>query len=197
MSNLTELKSALKEILNENGTLNKIRAEIRESIFKAIESNDNPKPKIPEENLIINELIREYFNYMGYHHSSSVFLSESGHPEDPPVDRNFIAKELNIIEEKNSRNIPLLYSVLFGLKKESYQPIYDNTSVSVPVQSIQGPFNYEGKNNFQNTPIQNSLYNSIPLNLNNQNTMNNLNSNNLNNQNYNSKDQPKAIVFNN
>ena len=98
MSNLNELKSAIKDILQENGTLNKVRAEIRENIFKAIESNDNPKPKIPEENLIINELIREYFNYMGYHHSSSVFLSESGHPEDAPLDRNFIAKELNVIE---------------------------------------------------------------------------------------------------
>ena len=55
-----------------------MRAEIRENIFKAIESQDTVKPKIPEENLIINELIREYFNYMGYYHSSSVFIAESG-----------------------------------------------------------------------------------------------------------------------
>lgn len=188
MSNLTELKSALKEILNENGTLNKIRAEIRESIFKAIESNDNPKPKIPEENLIINELIREYFNYMGYYHSSSVFLSESGHPEDPPVDRNFIAKELNIVEERNSRNIPLLYSVLFGLKKETYQPIYDGNVVNSNSNFINTNNNITGNNN--NFVSGNSNIN------NNLNTNNNVNLNNLS-QNFNSKDQPKPIVFNN
>ena len=176
MSNLQELKSAIKEILNENGTLNKIRAEIRESIFKAIESNDTSKPKIPEENLIINELIREYFNYMGYFHSSSVFLSESGHPEDPPVDRNFIAKELNVLEEKNSKNIPLIYSILFGLKKDIYEPSkkneYDFTNMSI------------GNNNFNN----NNNTNTSNTNTNNFNNLNSLN---------NIKDQPKGIVFNN
>lgn len=131
MSDLNTLKSAIKEILVENGTINKIKAEIRESIFKAIETNDTPKPKIPEENLIINELIREYFNYMGYHHSSSVFLTESGHPEDPPIDRNFISKELNINDE-NNKNIPLIYSLAFGQKTEVHEHIgnkyskYDN-----------------------------------------------------------------------
>jgi hypothetical protein len=33
-----------------------------------------PKPKLSNENLIINELIREYFEYNGYRHALSVFL---------------------------------------------------------------------------------------------------------------------------
>lgn len=125
MANLNDLKNAIKEILEENGSLNKIRAEIRENIYKAIETDESPKPKIPEENLIINELFREYLNYNGYYHSNSVFLSESGHPNEPPLDRNFIAKELNVIEDKHSKGIPLIYSILFGLKKEVYDPVED------------------------------------------------------------------------
>lgn len=33
-----------------------------------------PKPKLSNENLVINELIREYFEYNGYRHALSVFL---------------------------------------------------------------------------------------------------------------------------
>lgn len=168
MSDLNTLKSAIKEILIENGTINKIKAEIRESIFKAIETNDNPKPKIPEENLIINELIKEYFNYMGYHHSSSVFLTESGHPEESPIDRKFISKELNINEE-NNRNIPLIYSLAFGQKTE----VLENNKFS----------KYENLNtNSNQNNVQNKYMN---VNQNNEEISSNL------------RDQPKGIIFNN
>ena len=30
--------------------------------------------------------------------------------------------ELNIVEDNSSKKVPLLYSILFGLKKESFQP---------------------------------------------------------------------------
>lgn len=122
MANVAELKDALKETLEESGTLNEVRAIMRERIFKAISSDAQAKPKLSNENLIINELIREYLIYNNYLHSNSVLLAESGQPHEPPFDRNFIAKELNIVEENSSKRIPLLYSILFGLKKESYQP---------------------------------------------------------------------------
>jgi lisH domain-containing protein FOPNL len=60
MSNINELKDALKETLESRGKLNEIRAMLRSSIFEAIETDDKPKPKLTDENLIINELIREY-----------------------------------------------------------------------------------------------------------------------------------------
>ena len=47
---------------------------MRQSIFEAIESSDyKPKPKLTDENLIINELIREYFIYNIYLHTNRVF----------------------------------------------------------------------------------------------------------------------------
>ncbi len=60
MSNINELKQALKDTLETRGVLNEIRAMMRANIFQAIETDDKPKPRLSDENLIINELIREY-----------------------------------------------------------------------------------------------------------------------------------------
>lgn len=138
MANINELKEALKDTLEEKGVLNEVRAMMRQAIFKAIESDDKPKPKLTDENLIINELIREYMIYNNYLHSNSVFIAETGQPSEPPFDRNFIAKELNIVEENSSKKVPLLYSILFGLKKEIYQPNEINvTSNMNPMNMVE------------------------------------------------------------
>ena len=128
MTNVNELKDALKETLEERGVLNQIRALMRQSIFEAIESSDDkPKPKLTDENLIINELIREYLIYNNYLHSASVFQAETGHPKDQ-LDRNYIANHLNIIETNSSRQLPLLYSIIFGLKKENYNDLQNQNN---------------------------------------------------------------------
>lgn len=43
-------------------------------VYRGYDAQDAPKPKLSNENLIINELIREYFEYNGYRHALSVFL---------------------------------------------------------------------------------------------------------------------------
>ena len=117
MTSVEELKNALKETLEQKGVLNQIRAIMRQSIFEAIESDDKPQQIISNENLIINELIKEYLSYNNYLHSLSVFQAETGQPKNK-LDRDFIAKELNIIETNSSKQVPLLYTILFGLKRE-------------------------------------------------------------------------------
>ena len=107
MTSVEELKNALKETLEQRGVLNQIKAIMRQEIYEAIESDDNPKPKLSKENIIINELIKDYLNYNNYTHSSSVFLSETGQPKDL-YDRNSISKELNIIENEANKQQPLL-----------------------------------------------------------------------------------------
>ena len=42
MTTVEELKNALKETLEQKGVLNEIRAKMRQSIFEAIEGDDNP-----------------------------------------------------------------------------------------------------------------------------------------------------------
>lgn len=39
------------------------------------ESNSNSKPEIPSETLIINELIREFLTWNGYHYTTSVLVA--------------------------------------------------------------------------------------------------------------------------
>ncbi|RHX98426.1 hypothetical protein DYB36_007738 [Aphanomyces astaci] len=77
-----ELRSgyvALKDTLEARGSMGQIRARIRAEIFQALDEGA-PKAKLSNENLIINELIREYMEYNGYRHALSVFVPESGQP---------------------------------------------------------------------------------------------------------------------
>ena len=123
MTSVEELKNALKETLEQRGVLNQIKAIMRQEIYEAIENDDNPKPPLTKENLIINELIKEYLEHNNLLHSSSVFQSESGQPKDT-LNRDAISKELNIVESEQNKQKPLLYSILFGLEKQdiNYMP---------------------------------------------------------------------------
>ena len=174
MTNVNELKDALKDTLEEKGILNQIRALMRKSIFEAIESDQQPTKKLSDENLIINELIREYLTYNNYLHSNSVFLAETGQPNEP-FDRNFIAKELGISEDASSRKVPLLYSICFGLKKE-VPNIFDNNN------------NINNNNMYSNiNPM--SLIESNKFVGNSNNNNNNMNMNNNNNN------QPQPLII--
>ena len=94
-------------------------------------------------------------------HSASVFTSESGQPVDPPFDRNFISKELNIMEDNTSNKIPLLYSILFGLKKEAYEP--NSSYNNYPQQGVTNQVrnnnssDFNSKNKFKDQSINMNL----------------------------------------
>jgi lisH domain-containing protein FOPNL len=185
MANVNELKDALKDTLEEKGILNQIRALMRKSIFEAIESDQQPSKKLSDENLIINELIREYLTYNNYLHSNSVFLAETGQPIEP-FDRNFIAKELGISEDNNSKKVPLLYSICFGLKKNV--DIFDNNMNS----NVNMNMNMNNNNMYSNiNPMSLIESNKFVGNNNNNNNVNN-NNNNNNNNNFN---QPQPLII--
>ncbi len=95
-----QLKDILKLNLEQRGVLSKIKANLRAEIYKAFEEGDdddirNSKPPITGQQLIINELIREYFDWCGYGNALSVFLQESGQPEEA-LERRFLASELGL-----------------------------------------------------------------------------------------------------
>ena len=113
MDSIEELKTSLKETLIKEGILNKIKAEMRQEIYNFIDKDNEPKPNLTKENLIINLLIKEYFDYNNYTFSSNVLVSETGQIKTD-FDRNELTKELNIIESVNNKNKPLLYSILSG-----------------------------------------------------------------------------------
>jgi lisH domain-containing protein FOPNL len=60
MATLEELKNALRETLESRGIMNEMKAKMRSEIFQALDDTEVAKPKLGKENMIINELIREY-----------------------------------------------------------------------------------------------------------------------------------------
>ncbi|GLD93781.1 hypothetical protein PINS_up002386 [Pythium insidiosum] len=113
---LDDLKAVLKDTLEARGSLGQIKARIRAEIFSALDDHSVPKPKLSNENLIINELIREYLEYNGYRHAHSVFLAESGQPLKAPFHREFLAKELRVQEDPRFSHVPLLYGIVASLQ---------------------------------------------------------------------------------
>ena len=115
MATVDDLKTLLKDTLDNRGVLNQVRARIRAEIFSALDDQSDLKPVLSNENLLINELIREYLEFNNYRFASSVLLAEAGQPKDP-VDRKFLLAELNI---KKANNMPLLYSLVYDLKQKN------------------------------------------------------------------------------
>ncbi|XP_064611476.1 centrosomal protein 20-like isoform X2 [Liolophura sinensis] len=130
MASTQELKSVIKETLENRGVLGQIKARIRAEVFNALEDQSEEKPPLSNENLIINELIREYLDFNKYKYTSSVLLAESGQPTKP-LDREFLASELNILTDSPSSPVPLLYHLVGHFQSQSrrikQQAVYDGT----------------------------------------------------------------------
>ncbi|XP_063447265.1 centrosomal protein 20-like [Mytilus trossulus] len=134
MSSTHELKDVIKDTLENKGTLGQIKARIRAEVFNALNDESENKPQLSNENLIINELIREYLDFNKYRYSSSVLVAESGQP-NVPLDRGFLSRELNIREDRNSSSVPLLYGLVSTYLKENRKP----TGREASPQRNQGP----------------------------------------------------------
>uniref|UniRef100_A0A3Q3W0Z2 FGFR1 oncogene partner (FOP) N-terminal dimerisation domain-containing protein n=1 Tax=Mola mola TaxID=94237 RepID=A0A3Q3W0Z2_MOLML len=116
MATIAELKSAVKETLESRGVLSQLKARIRAEVFSALEDQREPRPPLSHENLLLNELIREYLEFNKYRYAASVtfakhlfgsfssVFTESGQPE-VPLDRQFLADELKVTEDASSKSV--------------------------------------------------------------------------------------------
>uniref|UniRef100_A0A673I056 Fgfr1op N-terminal like n=1 Tax=Sinocyclocheilus rhinocerous TaxID=307959 RepID=A0A673I056_9TELE len=75
MATITELKSALRETLEARGVLGQLKARIRAEVFSALDDQSTPRPPLSHENLLINELIREYLQFNKYRYTASVLTA--------------------------------------------------------------------------------------------------------------------------
>lgn len=91
--------------------LGHLKARIRAEVFNALDDDRESRPSLSHENLLINELIREYLEFNKYKYTASVLIAESGQPV-VPLDRQFLIRELNAFEESKDNSIPLLYGIL-------------------------------------------------------------------------------------
>ncbi|XP_066134280.1 centrosomal protein 20 isoform X1 [Saccopteryx bilineata] len=111
MASVAELKAVLKDTLEKRGVLGHLKARIRAEVFNALNDDGEPQPPLSHENLLINELIREYLEFNKYKYTASVLIAESGQPA-VPLDRQFLIHELNAFEDSKDNTIPLLYGIL-------------------------------------------------------------------------------------
>lgn len=65
----------MKETLENNGVLGEIKARVRAEVFHALDDPNQRKPQLSNENMLINELIREYLEFNRYKYTSSVLLA--------------------------------------------------------------------------------------------------------------------------
>uniref|UniRef100_A0A7S2S6D2 FGFR1 oncogene partner (FOP) N-terminal dimerisation domain-containing protein n=1 Tax=Mucochytrium quahogii TaxID=96639 RepID=A0A7S2S6D2_9STRA len=118
--------TAVADAFQANGVQDKVKAKLRAEVFKLLEGNETVVAPAPtNENLIINELIREYLRFNQYSHTLSVFVPESGQPKQPAIPRTILADDLNIrepIDLDNDRPVPLLYSVVQKLLDSTGRP---------------------------------------------------------------------------
>ena len=111
MATVESLKKALIETLESKGVINNLKAQIRTEVFHALDDPSTSKPTLNSENLLINELIREYLIFNNYKYTDSVLVAETGQPKNQ-LDRSFLSKELNVEDTHDSLQLPLLYSLL-------------------------------------------------------------------------------------
>ncbi|CAL8330161.1 unnamed protein product [Lota lota] len=111
MATITELKCAVRETLESRGVLNQLKARIRAEVFSALDDQSEPRPSLSHENLLINQLIGEYLEFNKYRYAASVLKAESGQPE-VPLDRQFLANQLKVVEDAGSKSVPLLYGLV-------------------------------------------------------------------------------------
>ena len=67
MNTFEDLRTAVKQTLEQNGSLAATRAKLRADIFATLQDPTEVKPRIPHENLLINELIIEYLKHNNLH----------------------------------------------------------------------------------------------------------------------------------
>uniref|UniRef100_A0A8C7BVH8 Centrosomal protein 20 n=1 Tax=Neovison vison TaxID=452646 RepID=A0A8C7BVH8_NEOVI len=75
MATVAELKAVLKDTLEKRGVLGHLKARIRAEVFNALDDESEPRPPLSHENLLINELIREYLEFNKYKYTASVLIS--------------------------------------------------------------------------------------------------------------------------
>ncbi|CAH1799591.1 unnamed protein product [Owenia fusiformis] len=131
----TELRDLVANTLETNGVLGKIRAQLRASVFLALEEQDAVQNKTPllnqdlkkfigtKEGRIVTSLVKEFLEHFNLEFSTAVFQPETGFTLQKS--REDLARDLNIVESEKSHNAPLLAEVVKRLGSDPKTPRRD------------------------------------------------------------------------
>jgi len=115
MATERDLINAVRHSLEEDGALGRFKAEMRTEVMRLLDdsskSNRNRNVERPRNVVLMNELIREYLDWMGYKYTSSVLISECDLSKQP-LDRSFLLQDLGVRDNETTKKIPLLFSLV-------------------------------------------------------------------------------------
>ncbi|XP_064627412.1 centrosomal protein 43-like isoform X2 [Lineus longissimus] len=119
----TELRDLVAQTLEANGVLGKIRAQLRSSVFLALEEQESIRSKQPfvnkdfqkfistKEGRVTTALVREFLEHFGLEFTVAVFDPETGF-KDEYEGRESLSRELNIVNSNEPPDGPLLAQVV-------------------------------------------------------------------------------------
>ncbi|XP_011865357.1 PREDICTED: lisH domain-containing protein FOPNL [Vollenhovia emeryi] len=111
MATEKDLVNAVRESLKADGNLDRMKAEMRTEVMKLLDCSGKESKsrtvKAPHDIVFVNELVREYLDWMGYKYSSTVFIAECDLPKHC-LDRKLLAQGLGVKDNEKSRDLPLL-----------------------------------------------------------------------------------------
>ncbi|XP_029450089.1 C-C chemokine receptor type 6 isoform X3 [Rhinatrema bivittatum] len=119
----TELRDLLVQTLENSGTLNKIKAELRAAVFLALEEQEKIENKTPlaneslkkflntKDGRLVSSLVKEFLQFFNLDFTLAVFQPETSIP-NKPEDRENLALDLGIVETESTKTGPLLLEVI-------------------------------------------------------------------------------------
>lgn len=116
------LKAAMRETLESTGQLDNVKAQLRAIVFQALDASSpesRSRPPVPPENMILNELIREYLSFNGYEHALAVLSAEVGMRDASALPRAVLGAQVGL--RHAAKDVPLLYSMLHDVRSANTQ----------------------------------------------------------------------------
>lgn len=156
----TELRDMVAQTLESKGVLGKIRAQLRASVFLALEEQEGAEGKMPlmnpdlkkflntSEGRLVTGLVREFLEYFELDFTIAVFDPETNF-SDKYTGRNNLARELKLQDIDGNSNQPLLAEVIKRLSP--------STSGEISKEVVTSP-----RNNAQESPRSTSPPNTKP-----------------------------------
>nr|XP_011430809.2 FGFR1 oncogene partner isoform X4 [Crassostrea gigas] len=147
----TELRDLVAQTLEANGVLGKIRAQLRASVFLALEeqeqSQGNTNPSLKQylstkEGQAVAGLVREFLEFFNLDYTLAVFEPEAGLGPDNGS-RQQLARELNIVESDGPPKGPLL-GVVVSANTTSQTKISEDLTPA-QISAAKQKFNYYDK----------------------------------------------------
>ncbi|KAK7107853.1 centrosomal protein 43-like isoform X2 [Littorina saxatilis] len=135
----TELRDLVAQTLEANGTLGKLRAQLRASVFLALEEQESVQNRTPflnkelkrflstEDGHLVTSLVREFLEFFHLEFTLAVFNPETGLSEEPES-RSALAGQLNLPQGPSGGETPLLLEVLRSCRSGGSSPSHPSAA---------------------------------------------------------------------